>query len=212
MARLEKKATETRANLIKVAGKLFAKQGYDSVSVREICKSANANIASIHYYFGDKQGLYEDVLKYTFFSGLEIFPDPDRRSLSTPEAYLEEVVFTVLSRIHRTRKTEWHAKLIRREMLFPSVTFKKVIGKIIQNDYEIFYNVLKEINPNALEDDIKNAIICVSGQIGAYTFHPEDFLDLCFPGLKFSEENCRRIARSITHYVVSGFKSLSLVP
>jgi AcrR family transcriptional regulator len=51
-----------RQQLLTSARGLFAKQGYDAVSIREVAEAARVNPAMIHYYFGSKQGLYEAML------------------------------------------------------------------------------------------------------------------------------------------------------
>lgn len=49
---------ESRARLVGVALKLFAEQGFQRTSTREIAEAAQVNISAISYYFGDKAGLY----------------------------------------------------------------------------------------------------------------------------------------------------------
>lgn len=44
--------------LIAVASELFARQGYDSVSTRQIAKQARVNLSAIGYHFGGKEALY----------------------------------------------------------------------------------------------------------------------------------------------------------
>jgi TetR/AcrR family transcriptional regulator, regulator of cefoperazone and chloramphenicol sensitivity len=50
-------AEQTRAALVLAALKLFGRQGFDGTSTREIAAEANANIGSIAYHFGGKEGL-----------------------------------------------------------------------------------------------------------------------------------------------------------
>lgn len=50
-------AEQTRQALIRAALKLFGSNGYDGTSTREIAAAANANIGSIAYHFGGKEGL-----------------------------------------------------------------------------------------------------------------------------------------------------------
>jgi TetR/AcrR family transcriptional regulator, regulator of cefoperazone and chloramphenicol sensitivity len=52
---------DTRSRLLDEALRLFAEKGYAQTSTREICLAAGVNAASIHYYFGDKAGLYRAV-------------------------------------------------------------------------------------------------------------------------------------------------------
>jgi AcrR family transcriptional regulator len=51
---------------------LFAKKGFNGVSIRELAKASGSNSASISYYFGGKAGLYEAVLKDVFAGMLKI--------------------------------------------------------------------------------------------------------------------------------------------
>jgi len=54
---------ETRERLLRAAEELFAERGYASVTVRDICHAARANVAAVNYHFGDKLGLYREVLQ-----------------------------------------------------------------------------------------------------------------------------------------------------
>ncbi len=56
---------EVRRQLITSARALFAKHGYDAVSIRAVAEAAGVNPAMIHYYFGSKQGLHEAMLADT---------------------------------------------------------------------------------------------------------------------------------------------------
>ena len=58
-----------RERLLDEAEALFAEKGYTAVSVREIIAAADCNVASIHYYFGNKQNLYLEVFREEIASG-----------------------------------------------------------------------------------------------------------------------------------------------
>jgi AcrR family transcriptional regulator len=45
------------------AARLFAERGFNRVTVREICVAAKANVASVNYHFGDKDGLYAEIVE-----------------------------------------------------------------------------------------------------------------------------------------------------
>lgn len=51
-----------REQLIAHGTRIFATKGYAAATTREICDAAGVNVAAIHYYFGDKEGLYRAAL------------------------------------------------------------------------------------------------------------------------------------------------------
>lgn len=60
-----KKNREVRQRLIEHARDLFVVQPYDKVSTRLVAERAGVNIAMIRYYFGNKAGLFEAMLRET---------------------------------------------------------------------------------------------------------------------------------------------------
>ena len=62
-ARAAVDADLTRDKLLDAAGPVFAEKGYYAATVREICARARANVAAVNYHFGDKLGLYTEVLR-----------------------------------------------------------------------------------------------------------------------------------------------------
>jgi AcrR family transcriptional regulator len=54
--------TSTRDRLLDVAERLFAQRGVDATSLRAITTAAEANLASVNYHFGSKDGLFLEIL------------------------------------------------------------------------------------------------------------------------------------------------------
>lgn len=55
----------TRERLILTAEQLFANEGIESVSLREIARSGGQkNVAAMQYHFGDREGLFSAILEY----------------------------------------------------------------------------------------------------------------------------------------------------
>ena len=69
-----RKGTLTTDRLIEAAGELFATKGFEGTTVKEITDLANANLAAIHYHFGDKRELYENVIMKACKEIREKFP------------------------------------------------------------------------------------------------------------------------------------------
>lgn len=64
------KGEQTRARILRVAGELFSRRSFDTVSMRAIGKAATVDPALISHYFGSKEGLFEAVLEDAIHPGL----------------------------------------------------------------------------------------------------------------------------------------------
>jgi AcrR family transcriptional regulator len=53
---------KTRDKILNSAWKLFAKNGFETVSIRDITQDANVNLASVNYHFGSKDGLIQEIV------------------------------------------------------------------------------------------------------------------------------------------------------
>jgi AcrR family transcriptional regulator len=81
----------TKEALIEAASSLFAEKGFETVSVREVTGLANANVASVKYHFGSRDGLIDAVVekmttpvneeRLRRLDELEAEGDPDLRAL-----------------------------------------------------------------------------------------------------------------------------------
>ena len=59
-------STNTRDNILAAATKVFARYGYDGGSIEKISKSAKSVDRMIYYYFGNKEGLFIEVLENAY--------------------------------------------------------------------------------------------------------------------------------------------------
>ena len=50
-----------RDRILDAAEELFAEHGFDGVTVRQVTRKANVDVALAHYYFGTKRGLFDAV-------------------------------------------------------------------------------------------------------------------------------------------------------
>jgi|GEM_PF-609976 len=57
-----------RGRILEAARQLFAEQGFQGTSIREIAKLADVNIAMVHYYFSTKELLYKRVFAQEILS------------------------------------------------------------------------------------------------------------------------------------------------
>jgi AcrR family transcriptional regulator len=52
---------EARGRIIEAAEKLFAVDGYDAVSFRDLTAAAGVSLSAIHYHFGSKQAVLSEI-------------------------------------------------------------------------------------------------------------------------------------------------------
>ena len=102
-----------RQQLLAAARGLFAQQGYDGVSIRQVAETAAVNPAMIHYYFGSKQGLYEAMLTDTFTPLIERLSAV--LSASTDDADALHNFFSLY--MHTLGANPWMPPLILREVV-----------------------------------------------------------------------------------------------
>jgi len=79
-------AEAIRARLLKAALECFLADEYQAVTTRQIAGIADANVSMISYYFGGKEGLFEEMIRETLTPLLEVL---DGELLSTPEGFGE---------------------------------------------------------------------------------------------------------------------------
>ncbi len=61
---LKTEFTEKQIQILEVAEALFAENGFDGTSIRDISKLAMINVAMISYYFGSKEQLFQALIIY----------------------------------------------------------------------------------------------------------------------------------------------------
>jgi AcrR family transcriptional regulator len=60
---VQARGEDTRRRILETALDLFAAQGYEGASTRQIAEGAGVNLPAIQYYFGNKAGLYRAIIE-----------------------------------------------------------------------------------------------------------------------------------------------------
>jgi TetR/AcrR family transcriptional regulator, regulator of cefoperazone and chloramphenicol sensitivity len=135
------KPDQTRAALVESAIDLFGKRGYDAASIRDIAAGAGANIASIGYHFGGKEGLRLACARHAAdfigsvaasgFSGLS----PDRIGRLSPEeaeSMICEFVAVVVRAMMTAPAAEKIVRFLLREIVGSSDAFDVIYSSVIE--------------------------------------------------------------------------------
>jgi len=87
------KDTDIRMRILLAAKRLFAQQGYDGTSVRQICEDAGVNVALISYYFGGKENMFQELFQAFFpSSSLEDYEDQLQDPIQGLRLFVTEVI------------------------------------------------------------------------------------------------------------------------
>jgi AcrR family transcriptional regulator len=160
------KDLETRERLIEAATALFADRGFKKVTVREICRASHANVAAVNYHFGDKAGLYREVMKGAIQAMRET-NELSRRAGEgeSPEDQIRAFVRIFVQRLTGTGPSAWIHKLMAREMEDPSEALDLVMRQVLQPRIEYLSRVAGSVMGLPPDDPrVLRAISSLQGQ------------------------------------------------
>jgi AcrR family transcriptional regulator len=154
---------QSRERLVLAAMRLFAEQGFDRTSTREIALAAGTNIASISYYFGDKAGLYRAA-----FTEPAPHAREDIAAFTRPDATLRESLHEFYGQLLGPLKQGDLARLCMRlwfrEMLEPTGLWAEEINNGIKPAHAGLMLVLgRHMNLPETDDDLARLAFCVVG-------------------------------------------------
>jgi AcrR family transcriptional regulator len=87
-----------RSRLIQAALSCFLADDYHRVTTRHIAERAAANVSMIRYYFGSKEGLYEEMIRETLSPLLDVLDGPMLTSVTGFSDFLRLYYDTMLTR------------------------------------------------------------------------------------------------------------------
>jgi AcrR family transcriptional regulator len=138
---------DARSRLLDAAGPIFAEKGFKNATVREICKAAGVNVASVNYYFGDKQRLYVETVKraHPLHTAPRFVPqwEPD----APAPARLAVLVRTMATHMLGAKTQPWQSQLLAREVMNPSSACRELVEEFIRQRFEMLSSILDEILP-----------------------------------------------------------------
>jgi TetR/AcrR family transcriptional regulator, regulator of cefoperazone and chloramphenicol sensitivity len=195
---------ETRDRVMRAAERLFAERGFNDVTVREICSAARANVASVNYHFGDKLGLYREVMQEAIAAMREA-TDAAREAgegLAAPDR-LRTYVSLFLHRL-LTPGREWIHKLIQREMSDPTPALDDLVDRGLRPRLEYLSSIIAEMVGRAPTDQrVLLCVMSVQSQSVIYARHNAIAERLGF-SLQPTEAQIEEAATHIAEFSIAG--------
>lgn len=81
----------TKQKIFMTAAQLFFKQGYNGVSIREICEKTGVSKPALYYYFGNKEGIYKALVDVGISLGSNDFREVLNMSIPIKQKLIEIV-------------------------------------------------------------------------------------------------------------------------
>ena len=91
-------AADSRKQLLEVALRLFAQKGYAATSIREIVDAAGTTAPSLYYYFGNKEGLYIELMQ-THFAQFDSLLEPHLNPAEGARSRLQKLIDQFFSHV-----------------------------------------------------------------------------------------------------------------
>ncbi len=164
---------ETRERLLAEAARLFADQGFRKVTVREICRAAAANVAAVNYHFGDKLGLYREVLQQAI-DGMARTNESARASGEgrPPEEKLRRFLVIFLTQILKPEHAVHH-RLVQREVQDPTPVLDALVQQGIRPRLDYLAGVVAEmIGAPATDGRVLQCVGSINAQAIIYMPNP----------------------------------------
>ncbi len=204
----QERGARARERLLHEAMRIFADKGFAKASTREICHAAGTNVASIHYYFGDKAGLYRAVLLHPIEALSTEFAHFDDPALPLDAALrCLMAAFLCPGNVEGVAKeqAQFGMKLHLREMVEPSVAYKEVIAQHIQPHHQRVVKLLaRHVSAGQTDPDdaLHHLAFALLAMVHDYSLSRE-FMSVLAPALLDGKEAVRKVLDRLVGYGVA---------
>jgi AcrR family transcriptional regulator len=195
-----------RDRIIDAAGELFAERGFDVTTVRDICQAAEANIAAVNYYFGDKQRLYIEAVVRAHRWRMDRVKLPDWDTDTPPEKKLADFIQTFIRRVRTGPGDTWHTRLIMREIANPTAACAELVQSSIRPQFEILLAILHELLPTERDEEkLRLTAFSIVGQCLFYHLADPVIRNLLGPE-QYDNLDVEKLANHIGEFSLSALK------
>ena len=212
MADTATREENTKTRLIRAAGEVFARDGFRSATVREICRRAGAHLGAINYHFRDKEGLYAAVIDYSHRSAVATYPaDAGLPDNASPEERLRCFIRAFLSRLLDEGIPAWHGQLMAREIAAPTGALGQLAQGSIRNQYIVLVDILgdllgeTQVAPGEESERLFLAAMSIVGQC-LHHFTARRVIAALRPH-RFDPTDIEQIAAHITRFSLAGLRA-----
>lgn len=199
----------TRRRLLDVALRQFAERGFKAVTVRALCREADANVASVNYHFGDKLGLYREVVERAL-EGVREDVTIVVQEGADPAERLRHYVRTLLPRLaNPSGDAVWVQKLMRQEMNDPTPLAPWIADVVVLPRIRFLSEAVAELIGTDLEDPrVRRSVVSLQAQCLFYM--PNNFRRVAVPGWReLTAAEISAVAEHIADFTLAGIERIA---
>jgi AcrR family transcriptional regulator len=188
---------------------LFGERGFDAVTVREICSAARANVAAVNYHFGDKLGLYGEVVEVAIAAMRHAaLSAAGAAEEGPPEARLRTYVLVFLERLTGRGREAWVHHLLSREFEAPTPALDRILDRVFRPRIARLSAIVAELLRCSTSDArVGRTVASIQGQCLLYRQHA--LVSRLMPRFQATPEKLEELADHITRFSLGGIAALA---
>jgi AcrR family transcriptional regulator len=191
--------SDSRQRLLHAALRCFAEHGFEKTTTRMIADAAQANVAAIRYYFGDKAGLYRAAFCEPMGQPQDDIALFDNPNLSLQQA-LEGLYSGFIEPLKRGELVRLCTKLHMREMVEPTGLWQEEINQGLAPYHQALVKVLcRHLGVAGEDDDVHRLAFCIVSQ-AVFLYVGRDVMQAVRPQLIESAAALDTMGQRLTQY------------
>jgi AcrR family transcriptional regulator len=156
------KSKETRMKLINAAGEIIATGGLSALTIRGVAHRAGENVSSIHYHFGNKEGLLIATVTYSISEWMKydwqefvkqrsgLFRDDTGKAI-----VIRELVDILFELSFSGDKPQWCSSMQYLAIMHSDQTADIIFTNVIEPNFSMFLEIYHNINPGCTDDEAR---------------------------------------------------------
>ena len=197
----------TRERVLRVAARLFAERGFKHVTIREICREARANVAAVNYHFGDKLGLYREVLRLAVAS-MRSTGEAARQAGAGGDAEekLRAYIRVYVEGVVGAKRDWWIYHLMSREIADPTPALDLVVRQVVRPRMAYLGGLVADLMGRPLDDG--RVIRSVHSVHAQCVLIPGLLASGLYPDFKMTPKAIAALAEHIASFSLAGIRAM----
>lgn len=202
---------DTRERLLRAAMEVFAEYGFEAATIRDICRRADANVAAVHYHFGDKKRLYSAIFDTVFALLRERrtgFLPPDAPGSERLRSYILALFEEIFYCDGDTDRCTQLAAIYLAEMARPTEVLDGIVDEYMRRDAEELYAIVGTLLGDTANDE--QVIDCAASVVGQilYYYHAAPIITRLHPYRAPVRERLDELVDHVWRFSLGGINAI----